>query len=395
MRQLSIVFPCVVLLLAMLNVGCASTQSFSDLDVLDASCMADAYALAPRDGLAVATPAPGGEFGTPVLPEATESKQNKRLLVYDGVVALLVENIDTSMRQVRKLVEDAGGYMQSMHDSTIVFKIPAAKFEETLTSMSALGEVTYKNIVGEDITDRMRDLGIRLKNAEQIRDRLAALLEKAEDVEDALKIETELGRVTETIELLKGQVRVLENRIAFSTLTVKLNSPLPQQTVKQSIPFPWVLALGGDMVSGSRSSSRYYGSRGWRHLRFDTPKSFAKYEETETRTRATSADGVLVKVERHDNVDGGDLTFWTTFIRQALGSRRAIHVDRVDELDIRRGKKGMVLSGRKDVGGKPYRYIVAVTCTDKHVVTYEAWGETEPLGRAEGAIRESISTIRL
>ncbi len=68
-------------------------------------------------------------------------------------------------------------------------------------------------------------------------------------------------------------------RVGWLPFTVKFNSPLPQQTVKQKIPFPWVLKLGGDMVAGG-ASSFYYDRRSSRHLKFDLPVSFAKYEES-------------------------------------------------------------------------------------------------------------------
>jgi hypothetical protein len=298
------------------------------------------------------------------------------------------------MNRTRGVVEKAGGYMQSLRNNTMILKIPAAKFTEIIAEIEALGEVASKSIVGEDVTDRMRDLRIRLKNATQIRDRLAALLEKAEKVEEALEIERELGRVTENIELLKGQIQAMENQIAFSTLTVRFNSPLPQQTVKQEIPFPWVLELGADLVTGTRTQSHYHRRRGRGRVRFDLPKSFAKYEDRHYRTRALSADGVLLKVARHTNVEGGDLTFWTTFVKKSLSMQRAILVKRVDKSTVYRGKECVILEGVKEIGGKPYAYLVAIAVTKNHVVTYEAWGPADAFESAKTAIKTSIGTVR-
>jgi hypothetical protein len=395
LKTLSLSFSSLLLLSLILQAGCATT-SYDYARPM--GCSEDALMMASADGaeslgLSMATPAP--PVRNEIAPKDSNSGVTRnRQIVYDGVIALLVDSISEKMARTREIVEAVDGYMQTIQNGVIVFKIPAAVFEETLRRIEALGEVSYKNVVGEDITDKMRDLGIRLKNAEQIRDRLAALLERADKVEDALKIERELGRVTESIELLKGTLRVLENRIAFSTLTVKFNSPLPQQTVKQKIPFPWVLKLGGDMVAGG-GSSFYYDRRSSRHLKFDLPVSFAKYEESRSLTRATSADGVLIKVERHVNVDGGDLAFWTTYIRQALATRRAIRVDDETAITISRGQSGCILSGSKEIGGTPYGYKVAITQTDKYVLTYEAWGPVEELKGSEAAIKKSISTLRL
>jgi hypothetical protein len=395
LKYLSLSLASLVSLLVILQVGCATTSSYYDTSMeygSDAVMMGDADEI-DSSGLTLASPAPQAEHD--IIPkQARVDVTQTRQMVYDGVIALLVDSISEKMDRTREIVEAADGYMQSIQNGVIVFKIPAAAFEDALRNIEALGEVSYKNIVGEDITDKMRDLGIRLKNAEQIRDRLAALLERAEKVEDALKIERELGRVTESIELLKGTLRVLENRIAFSTLTVKFNSPLPQQTVKQKIPFPWVLKLGGDMVAGG-GPNFYYNRRSSRHLKFDLPVSFAKYEESRNLTRATSADGVLIKVERHANVDGGDLTFWKKYIRQALAARRAIRIPDERLLETRRGEDTVILLGRKDIGGEPYGYIIAIMQTDKYVLTYEAWGPAEVLKLCESTIEKSILTVRL
>ncbi len=395
MKHLSLSLASLLSLSVILQVGCATTSSYYDasMEYGSDSMMIDAVGGGDSSGFALATPAPQAEHDC-VATHANVGVTQTRQMVYDGVVALLVDSISEKMDRTREIVEAVDGYMQTIQNGVIVFKIPAAAFEGALRSIEALGEVSYKNIVGEDITDKMRDLGIRLKNAEQIRDRLAALLERAENVEDALKIERELGRVTESIELLKGTLRVLENRIAFSTLTVKFNSPLPQQTVKQKIPFPWVLKLGGDMVTRG-GSNVYYDRRSSRHLKFDLPVSFAKYEESRNLTRATSADGVLIKIERHVNVDGGDLAFWTTYIRQALAARRAIRVDGEVSSATRQGKVVVILSGGKDIGGTPYGYMIAITQTDKYILTYEAWGPVEVIKTSEAAIKKSISTIRL
>ena len=382
----------VLMFAGMALVGCASMSSdmYSMRDAsmpFGAEMLADA---APSDSAADSEAA--SERHTMAADLATPKD---RLVIYYGSVALLVESIAEQMDRMLVLVKEAGGYMQSLNDKVVVVKIPAAQFGDVVARIERLGEVTHKNIVGEDVTDQMRDFQIRLKNAEQIRDRLAALLDRAEKVEDALKIERELGRVTEGIELLKGQIQMIANRIAFSTLTVTFNSPLPQQTVKQEIPFPWVLQLGGDMVTGSRGRSRYHSAKSRRRVKFDLPESFAKYEEDHYRTRAMSADGVFLKVERHDNVEGGDLTFWTTFIKRALAARRALRVTDAADIEIHGGKAGVMLSAAKEIGAKPHRYLVAVTQTDKYVVTYEAWGPAEAFKNAETAIRKSVMTVRL
>ena len=211
MKYISGYFISLLVLSAIVFTGCGTTRyGAADMLVTPDTLSYEAMQF-DSDGLAVAKPAAAQDGVSGVTIHATP--QN-RLVVYHGSVSLLVDSISERMDRTLKIVEEEGGYMQSMHDTMVVVKIPAAKFGHVLALIEALGEVTYKNVIGEDVTDQMRDYRIRLKNAEQIRERLVALLEKAENVEDALKIERELGRVTESIELLKGGIQMLEARIA-------------------------------------------------------------------------------------------------------------------------------------------------------------------------------------
>ncbi|MCP4639605.1 MAG: DUF4349 domain-containing protein [bacterium] len=317
--------------------------------------------------------------------------QMGRLIIYNASMTLVVQDIATTLDAVKAAAEEAGGYMQRLSGKTIQVKVPAAKFHETIAAYERLGEVTAKDVNGSDITDQMRDLKIRLKNAEQMRERLVALLDRATKVEDALKIEQELGRVTETIELLKGEIYALEHQVSFSTITVTVNSPLPQRQMKEEIPFPWVRELAGGIAEGTETAPRLASSR--RGIRFDLPKGFAQYLRTEWLTRATSADGVLVKVERHDNVEGADLEFWTTLTKRSLAALHTVAVGDVADTTLARGDKARVVEGTKAIGGTEFSYIVALAAYKDTVFSYEAWGPSDRFGSVKEAIEGSIQTL--
>jgi len=64
-------------------------------------------------------------------------------------------------------------------------------------------------------------------------------------VKEALEIEKEMRRVTDEIELLEGTLKLLKDKIAYSTVTVAFE---PRGSTIQStrirLPFPWLGALG-------------------------------------------------------------------------------------------------------------------------------------------------------
>ena len=73
--------------------------------------------------------------------------------------------------------------------------------------------------------------------------RLSELLHRA-SVKDALEIEKELHRVTEELERLEGQMKVLKDRLSLSTITVRFQPRgAAIQSKRPQLPFPWLGSL--------------------------------------------------------------------------------------------------------------------------------------------------------
>ncbi|MBI3986393.1 MAG: DUF4349 domain-containing protein [Lentisphaerae bacterium] len=130
---------------------------------------------------------------TPAGPTTPESTTNvtDRLMIYDGTMTLVVQDTAATLAKLKAMAAALKGYMQGMTSSSIVLRIPAAQFNQAIQAVENLGEVIDQSITGSDVTEEMRDLDIRLKNEEQIRERLVKLLDKGAKVEDILKVEKE------------------------------------------------------------------------------------------------------------------------------------------------------------------------------------------------------------
>ncbi|MEI8197027.1 MAG: DUF4349 domain-containing protein, partial [Phycisphaerae bacterium] len=182
---------------------------------------------------------------------AVPATQPARIVIYSASLDVVVADVARSLEVMRATAESLGGYMQELDKLSITVRVPAARFTAAVAIAERLGEVTDRNIKAQDITEQMRDLKIRLDNAEQVRLRLKDLVAKSEKMKDTLEIEKELERVTETIELLKGKIQFLSQQAAYSTLKVTFNSPLPQQHMVAVIPFAWVRNLGDGLVAAA------------------------------------------------------------------------------------------------------------------------------------------------
>jgi hypothetical protein len=187
---------------------------------------------------------PSGSTQQPAQPVAKDAA-TPQLLIYTADVTIAVFQVDQQMNAVEQVAHAVGGYLSSRSDQQVVIRVPREKFDEAIHKIEALGDVLHRSIAAQDVTDQYVDLQARLKNAYVMRERLTALLKDAQ-VKDALEIEKELGRVTESIEQMEGQLKLLSDRVAYSTISVSFQAVNPQGVpdTQFTLPFPWIQDLG-------------------------------------------------------------------------------------------------------------------------------------------------------
>ena len=213
---------------------------------MEAGGLASGFRSYDMDGAVASNgPAPSGTSTAP--PQGSEAfQQHGPMLIYTATINLAVFQVAEASKQVEQMARETGGFLARRDDTSIVIRVPAAKFEDTMKRLEKLGDVLHRNVVAEDVTEQFMDAEVRLKNARAVRDRLAQLLEKATKVEDSLAIEKELTRVGTEIETLEGKLKYLRDRAAYSTITVSFQ-PKQSDNVKANavrIPVEWLDQLG-------------------------------------------------------------------------------------------------------------------------------------------------------
>lgn len=192
----------------------------------------------------VAPPPPGTtSSGAPAA--VVKDAAVAQMLIYTADVTIAVFQVEAQMNAVEKVAKDVGGYLSSRSDQVVVIRVPRDRFDEAIHKVESLGDVLHRAISAQDVTDQYVDLQARLKNAYVMRDRLTDLLKLAM-VKDALEIEKELGRITESIEQMEGQLKLLGDKVAYSTLSVSFQAVNPQSVPETQfqLPFPWIQDLG-------------------------------------------------------------------------------------------------------------------------------------------------------
>lgn len=231
------VAPPPLLLLALLSpLACAAAPHAPEA----ASSHSRAAAAESPSGEATASAAPNA--GVAAAPEGVRQNQ----LAYRAALVLAVPRADEAAARALALTAELGGDLVAQGDLSVTVRVPRARFTEALSRLEPLGDVLHREVRAEDLADRIRDGGVRLRNARATRDRLEALLAQARSVEDALQIERELSRVTEEIERLVAEERGLAARVAFATVELTLRpravETAPEPAVR--LPFRWLEDLG-------------------------------------------------------------------------------------------------------------------------------------------------------
>lgn len=159
------------------------------------------------------------------LPEET-------LIIYTANIDMVVADTEATAAEIQALTASMGGRVvsSSFYQSgegafagTITIRVPVGRFDEAMSRIQEMAvEVQRADQNSEDVTEEYVDLQARLQNLEATADRVRGFLEQADTVEEALAVNQELSRLESEIEAHRGRIQYLENRAAFSTITVRL-----------------------------------------------------------------------------------------------------------------------------------------------------------------------------
>ncbi|MBP5403134.1 MAG: DUF4349 domain-containing protein [Treponema sp.] len=153
----------------------------------------------------------------------------ERKLVRNGSLTIQVSDLKSISSTINVLVENYGGYISSSTDysneSNYVIRIPSDRFDEVMNSLDKVGKILSRSVSAKDVTDQFYDLQTRLETKKILRDKYNQYLLKAQNVKDMLEIERQLNDVIYDIESIEGSLKLLNNQIDYSTITITFRTP--------------------------------------------------------------------------------------------------------------------------------------------------------------------------
>jgi Domain of unknown function (DUF4349) len=150
-------------------------------------------------------------------------------IIYTATVTAESSDIDGAANQIRIDTSAAGGMVfadtRSDGAASLTLKVPPQQFSELLRVVSTRATVTSRTMQASDVTADGVDLQARLSAATTSRDRVAALLAEATNLQNIVSLEGELRAREMEVEQLSGQLRVLRSQVAMGTISIQLGEP--------------------------------------------------------------------------------------------------------------------------------------------------------------------------
>jgi hypothetical protein len=139
----------------------------------------------------------------------------------------LITSVSTQINQLGGYVESSeirGRYYNSdnLRNGYIVARIPKDKLDQFIGNVYNMANVVNKLESTENVTLQYIDTESHKKALEIEQERLLALLEKVETLEDIITLETRLSDVRYELESYESQLRTYDNLVDYSTVTLNV-----------------------------------------------------------------------------------------------------------------------------------------------------------------------------
>lgn len=239
-----------------------------------------------------------------------------RQVHYEGAIKLRATQPRQALEQAVEWVRAAGGYVESLNAQRVVLQIPAARFRALYDQMLGLGEVLEKSISARDVTEEFLDVELRLAQAKSTRDRLLALIQKATDRKEKLRLLREVERLSTEIELLESQMARLRTLVEYSrlTLSVEGRKAFQGRALQELRGFDWISTLATDQRRLDSDASRFA---------LGVPLGMVELQGASLWS-AASPDGVTLSTQQRRNEPTGATAFWVDALRWRLLERFAL-----------------------------------------------------------------------
>ncbi|MDW3180314.1 MAG: DUF4349 domain-containing protein [Acidimicrobiia bacterium] len=178
------------------------------------------------DADAAESDAIGSGGGTP---PPLNTQQLGREIIFTATINVGVDDVAEAGNQATDIINDIGGFVFGQNTqggveprSTITFKVRPEDFSIALERLGGIGELRNQTVTTDDVTERVVDLNSRIEVAQLGVNRLREAMENTTTLTDFAELENLLLSRESDLEVMRGQLRTIRDRIDLATITLTL-----------------------------------------------------------------------------------------------------------------------------------------------------------------------------
>ncbi len=165
---------------------------------------------------------------------STTSKPNAdRKIVQSANISIRTKEYDVFMAALKQKIEQYNGYIEASEEynystntnrnANMRVKVPADKLASFIEELSSIGTVASLSVTSDDITDSYISVESQIKALETEEKTLLSLLEKAESLDDVIKLQDRLSQVRSDLDTLKMQKQSYDGMVSYSGVTLDIS----------------------------------------------------------------------------------------------------------------------------------------------------------------------------
>lgn len=267
-------FLALILLLSLCACGASSaTQDAAARGTVSYSAdYATEEAVSDYGGLAMSeTTAANGASDGETPPEDDPEK-----IIYSADATVETTNFDETLSGVEELVEKYSGYIESSsvngenyysasrgvessRYAAYTIRVPSEAFSEVMSSLSTLGNVPYTYTYTENVTTEYYDTEARLTAYQAQEERLLAMLDEAQTVEEIIAIDDKLTELQYKMDALQSTLKNWDRQVSYSTINLSVEE-VGEYTQESAVGKSYGEKLLNALADGFDSIGRFFSN---------------------------------------------------------------------------------------------------------------------------------------
>lgn len=203
---------------------------------------------------------------TSAAPSTAPSFPIDRPVIRTADLGLLVPDVLKAVAAATSIAQGMGGYVESSsasHDrsadasAALTMRVPQSRFDRTLDSLRALGEVRSESANGVDVSGQIIDLEARIRVLRQEEAQYLEILKHTRKIGEVLNLRDRISSVRQEIESMQGQLKATKSQAAMSTISLSLQER--PKVVGSKEEGGWASDSYASAVNGLKAAGRFFG----------------------------------------------------------------------------------------------------------------------------------------